>query len=117
MRVIRTDDVGTHRLVIPPARLNVPRRASREYVVYRRIVQKDPCSYCAGSGGTKDHIVPRAAGGPDHEANLTGSCRSCNSEKGSLDLLGFLFERQWGVSVNQAYLDDIMMKMVGMWMP
>lgn len=113
MRVIHAD--GEMR--IPPARMNVPRRSSREYVYYRRIVQKDPCSYCAEAGGTKDHIVPRHAGGPDHETNLTGACRSCNMAKGSLDLLGFLFEGRWGTDLNQAYLDDVMMKMVGFWMP
>lgn len=95
------------------------RSPEREYVAYRRIVQRDPCSYCAGRGGTKDHIVARSKG-PQFERdayNLTGACRECNMAKGSLDCLGFLFSRRWGVDLDQAYLDDVMMKMVGMWMP
>lgn len=91
----------------------------RDYVYYRRIVQRDPCSYCGGPGGTKDHIIPKPSNsGPINEAeNLTGACRPCNTVKGHLDLLGFLFERHWGVSLQQAFLDDTMMRMVGMWTP
>lgn len=32
---------------------------------------------------TKDHIVPRVLGGPDHIDNYQPMCQVCNSEKGS----------------------------------
>jgi 5-methylcytosine-specific restriction endonuclease McrA len=95
------------------------RSADREYVAYRRIVQRDPCSYCGGRGGTKDHIIARSQGSQfaRDPGNLTGACRECNMDKGSLDLLGFLFQRHWGVSLREARLEDVMWKMIGFWMP
>lgn len=70
------------------------RRANKQptkaYAYYRRVVQRDPCSYCPGPGGTKDHIVASAADGPDVARNLTGACERCNMAKGKLSLLGFL---------------------------
>lgn len=66
-----------------------------EYVQYRKVVQRDICSYCGGPGGTKDHITPKPPNdGPINLAeNLTGACINCNSDKGALDLLGFLWIR------------------------
>lgn len=79
---------------------------------WRRVIRRDPCSYCGrrmvplnhkidnaalsdrhARRPTLDHIVPRVAGGPNSWMNLTGACHSCNAAKGSLDLLAFLLSR------------------------
>lgn len=60
---------------------------------YVRLLLKDPCSYCFGSGGTIDHIIPVAMGGTNDWWNLTSACKSCNSSKGSENLLAFLLRR------------------------
>lgn len=73
------------------------------YVAWRRVVQKDPCAYCNGPGGTADHIVPRDARSGRKEnvwGNLTGACRSCNMLKGTLSPLGFMLAR----SIHHDYL-------------
>lgn len=76
-------------------RLPANPRGSRDVTYYGRIVRRDPCSYCGGRGGTRDHIIPKSSGREHfHVAdNLTGACVSCNGAKGSLDLLGFLLAR------------------------
>ena len=63
------------------------------YVKYRKIVQRDPCSYCGGPGGTKDHITPKPLNdAPINLAeNLTGACADCNGLKANLGLLNFLW--------------------------
>lgn len=66
---------------------------SRDYVAYRKVVQRDPCSYCGAPGGTKDHITPKARGGLNEPENLTGSCRRCNQAKADRSLLRFLRAR------------------------
>ena len=46
------------------------------------------CSYCGlrfpASELTREHIIPRARGGPNSWSNCTSSCRSCNTRKGCL---------------------------------
>lgn len=54
----------------------------------------DPCSYCSGSGGTIDHIIPIKYGGDNSPENLTAACRSCNCSKNDRPLLGFLLSRR-----------------------
>ena len=46
-------------------------------------LSKKDCAYCGNSGGEVDHIIPLARGGTHSIGNLTSSCRSCNSSKGS----------------------------------
>lgn len=55
-----------------------------------RILLRDPCSYCGGSSGTIDHIVPVADGGTNDCWNLTSACLSCNSRKRTRSLLEYL---------------------------
>lgn len=55
-----------------------------------QILRADPCCYCGEQGGCVDHIEPRSLGGADHESNLTGICRSCNSSKGQSSPLIFM---------------------------
>lgn len=57
---------------------------------YREVLRADPCAYCAGAGGTLDHIHPIAYGGADSWENLTGACQTCNGAKGARLLLRFL---------------------------
>ena len=46
------------------------------------------CAYCGQDGPLSiDHLVPKSKGGPDHANNTVQACRSCNSSKGSKDLL------------------------------
>ncbi len=49
-----------------------------------RILQRDgyTCQHCGMEGNSVDHIVPRSAGGGDHDWNLQTLCTSCNSAKG-----------------------------------
>jgi len=71
--------------------------ATAEHAAMDAIVRRDPCAYCGateefwkpGEVGA-DHIVPIVTGGELDWTNLTGSCRDCNSSKGSLSLLSFL---------------------------
>lgn len=51
-----------------------------------RILRADRwCRYCMDAQATSiDHIIPWARGGRTVEYNLVGSCRPCNSAKGSL---------------------------------
>lgn len=41
------------------------------------------CHYCKikGTGVTKDHIVPRAKGGPNRDWNYVRACEKCNHKK------------------------------------
>ena len=55
------------------------------------------CVYCntrLGRGSvTRDHVIPRAAGGPSTPDNLAPSCAPCNHRKGSKPLWKFMLER------------------------
>src|SRR4051812_39052904 len=43
------------------------------------------CQYCGGrltmGTGTRDHVMPRALGGPDTLQNVVASCKPCNGRK------------------------------------
>jgi hypothetical protein len=60
---------------------------------YKRMLRRDPCSYCFGVGGTIDHIIPRSIG-DDGWWNLTGACERCNGKKGTNPALQFFMEIQ-----------------------
>lgn len=49
----------------------------------RAVLERDQgtCAYCHAEADTVDHIVPKAAGGTDHPANLVAACRRCNGRK------------------------------------
>lgn len=57
---------------------------------YMAVLRRDPCAYCGNVAGTVDHIEPLNSGGSGGWANLTASCRSCNSSKSAAPLLAFL---------------------------
>lgn len=58
--------------------------ATRRLRVYARDGKR--CRFCgeplARSDFTLDHLLPKAAGGPDWDINLVVACRTCNNEKG-----------------------------------
>ena len=60
---------------------------------YAAILERDPCSYCGGPGGTIDHIVPISSGGDGEASNLTAACDLCNKSKQANSLLRFLLRR------------------------
>ncbi len=54
------------------------------------LIRRETCLCCEAlltPNSTGDHIVSRDAGGPDGAQNYMPLCRSCNSSKGSNDLL------------------------------
>lgn len=55
---------------------------------------KDLCSYCGGSAGTVDHIIPVNGGGTNGPDNFTAACWICNASKGAKSLLLFLLQRR-----------------------
>lgn len=71
--------------------------------LYQNIIRQmtsphDACWYCgrpvAECGAlTADHIFPRMKGGENVSDNLILVCRSCNSSKGTKDLLAWYHER------------------------
>lgn len=57
------------------------------------------CWYCGKDVGsrdklTADHIFPRDKGGESSMDNLVMVCKSCNSSKGTTDLLEWFFEKR-----------------------
>jgi 5-methylcytosine-specific restriction endonuclease McrA len=58
------------------------------------VLDGDPCAYCGERfASAVDHIVPSSEGGEDGWGNLTGACKSCNSQKRTRSLLLFLAQR------------------------
>lgn len=62
-------------------------------------LRSDPCPYCGGTGGTIDHVEPRARGGADDARNRVGACRTCNNLKADTPLLVFLVRRGFPVQL------------------
>jgi 5-methylcytosine-specific restriction endonuclease McrA len=74
--------------------VDVPRVLDTRGKPYRRMLQLDPCAYGDHAGGTVDHITAKSSlRQPEGTRNLTGSCESCNSDKGALSLLLYLLDR------------------------
>ena len=54
----------------------------------------DMCNYCGTDQTlTTDHIFPKAIGGEDNSNNLIRVCKTCNSSKGSKDLMEWMHEK------------------------
>jgi len=48
----------------------------------QRIIKRDGCCvYCGGPAEVVDHVIPRARGGSDDDANLRACCTRCNQRK------------------------------------
>ena len=53
-----------------------------------KIFNAGTCVYCGATDALSlDHLIPRLRGGEDEANNLVTACRSCNSSKGSRDML------------------------------
>lgn len=68
-----------------------PRKMSR--VDRLRMRTKGRCGYCGEfvpkEETTRDHIIPKAKGGPTTADNLLICCRECNQRKSCMDLEEF----------------------------
>ena len=69
------------------------------YEARQSLLRRDPCCYCAGPGGTVDHVEPRSravAGlGTAHGwLNVVGACERCNGAKRDTRLLVFLLRHR-----------------------
>lgn len=55
-------------------------RALRLYVLERDrwLCRIGTAGVCLGRATCVDHVVPKAVGGEDHEANLRAACEPCN---------------------------------------
>lgn len=52
------------------------------------------CIYCGAEGDTTfDHLVPLSEGGPDTISNQVPACQSCNSSKGTSDVIKWYKDR------------------------
>jgi HNH endonuclease len=59
-----------------------------------KLILPQACAYCGGRERlAADHVVPRARGGADEGDNLIWACTSCNSSKGTKDLLAWFEAR------------------------
>ena len=59
-----------------------------------KIAHAGTCSYCGRSTSLSlDHLIPQLQGGPDAADNITYACRSCNSSKGSKDMMMWLVSK------------------------
>lgn len=60
------------------------------------------CAYCLSPDNlTVDHVIPRHAGGTNHESNLVTACVSCNSAKAGRSVRAyFALLRKQGVSTD-----------------
>jgi 5-methylcytosine-specific restriction endonuclease McrA len=77
----------------------IRRTGAGSHATYKRLLSKDPCSYCGCPsrfmtyGCNVDHIEPRAEGGANHWTNYTAACAYCNALKTNLPLWLFLVAR------------------------
>lgn len=71
-------------------------------IAYAVLLKRDPCSYCAGVGGSLDHIIPITRDGETDWKNLTAACGRCNSSKNNRSLLQFLLMRRAHINLKQA---------------
>jgi 5-methylcytosine-specific restriction endonuclease McrA len=59
-----------------------------------KLVIPQACCYCAATSSLAvDHLLPRSKGGRHAGDNMVWSCKSCNSSKGSKDVLVWLAEQ------------------------
>ena len=59
-----------------------------------KMTQPQACCYCGSTDNLcMDHMIPKMRGGPDNPENLVTACRSCNSSKGSRDMLEWMVRR------------------------
>jgi 5-methylcytosine-specific restriction endonuclease McrA len=66
--------------------------AYRARVRERRLLERSECAYCGVDipAHFKDHVVPKALGGSDDEANIVPCCKPCNASKSQRTPEGWL---------------------------
>lgn len=58
----------------------------------------EECIYCGATENlTFDHLIPVSEGGPDIISNQVPACQSCNSSKGSRDVIEWYQERDTSI--------------------
>jgi 5-methylcytosine-specific restriction endonuclease McrA len=62
--------------------------------LYVAAVALDPCAYCHGQSDQLDHVTSIKAGGTHTVENFAAACSTCNREKQTTSLLGFLLKRR-----------------------
>jgi len=87
---IRHPEQATRKVIRHPRQQGV---ADSETLMYATRMRHDPCAYCAGKGGSLDHIVAVARDGETLWTNFTVACKSCNSSKNAKSLIEFLWLR------------------------
>ncbi len=56
-----------------------------------KMTEAQACCYCGSTDNLcMDHMIPKTHGGTDNPENLVTACRSCNSSKGSRDMLEWM---------------------------
>ena len=59
-----------------------------------KMILPQACAYCGGRKHlAADHLLPKSRGGAHRGDNLVWACRSCNSSKGSKDVLVWVQEQ------------------------
>jgi hypothetical protein len=54
----------------------------------KELATEKKCIYCGSESSlTQDHVIPHEIGGPDGRHNIVWCCKTCNSSKGSKDLI------------------------------
>jgi 5-methylcytosine-specific restriction endonuclease McrA len=84
--------------------VTIPWRAHKSRMKFsrRNVMIRDNhiCQYCGAklgkTGGTIDHVVPKARGGQSTYTNCVASCKSCNNQKADkrLDEIGFKLKQK-----------------------
>lgn len=59
-----------------------------------------PGSRLTKTAATRDHIIPKIAGGSDQISNLVLACNECNNERGSMPVDVFLKRKRLRESVS-----------------
>lgn len=94
------DDAGSPLGVGMPSGRTLRADGQSHYAAWQALLRLDPCVFCAGPGGTVDHLEPRSrpvrgvGGSPHGWQNLAGACGGCNGAKRDSSLLAYLHRRR-----------------------
>lgn len=100
IREFLRDDAGSPLGVGMPSGRTLRADGESHYAAWQRLLRLDPCAFCAGPGGTVDHVEPRSraargvGGSPHGWQNLVGACETCNGAKRDSSLLAYLHRRR-----------------------
>ena len=73
--------------------VGLSQRQRKKAPIIRTLLDRDghACFYCGdpftdAQPPTKEHLIPKPAGGPDHISNLFLACHACNTEAGHMSV-------------------------------